>query len=42
VSPVKYEQGFYIPEENIVHRHRRGNFTSDQYPIYDVIRCKRQ
>jgi hypothetical protein len=23
VSPVKYEQGLYIPEDDILHRHRR-------------------
>jgi hypothetical protein len=27
VSPVKYELGFYIPED-ILHSHRRGNFKS--------------
>jgi hypothetical protein len=26
VSPVKYELDFYIPEENILHSHRRKNF----------------
>jgi hypothetical protein len=25
VSPVKYELGFYITEDNILHSHRRGN-----------------
>jgi hypothetical protein len=25
VSPVKYELGFYIPEDDILHGHRRGN-----------------
>jgi hypothetical protein len=25
VSPVKYELGFYIPEDDILHSHRRGN-----------------
>jgi hypothetical protein len=25
VSPVKYELGFYIPEDDILHRHRRVN-----------------
>jgi hypothetical protein len=25
VSPVKYELGFYIPEDGILHIHRRGN-----------------
>jgi hypothetical protein len=25
VSPVKYEPGFYIPEDGILHSHCRGN-----------------
>jgi hypothetical protein len=25
---VKYEQGFYIPEDGILHSHRRGNLKS--------------
>jgi hypothetical protein len=25
VSPVKYELGFYIPEDDTLHSHRRGN-----------------
>jgi hypothetical protein len=25
VSPVKYEMGFYIPEDTILHSHCRGN-----------------
>jgi hypothetical protein len=28
VSPVKYELGFYIPEDDILHSHRSGNFKS--------------
>jgi hypothetical protein len=28
VSPVKYELGFYIPEDDILHSHRRKNFKS--------------
>jgi hypothetical protein len=28
VSPVKYEMGFYIPEDGILHSHRRGNLKS--------------
>jgi hypothetical protein len=28
VSPVKYELGFYIPEDNILHGHRRENLKS--------------
>jgi hypothetical protein len=28
VSPVKYELGFYIPEDAILHSHSRGNLKS--------------
>jgi hypothetical protein len=28
VSPVKYDLGFYIPEDDILHSHRRENFKS--------------
>jgi hypothetical protein len=28
VSPVKYELGFYIPEDDILHSHRRENLIS--------------
>jgi hypothetical protein len=28
VSPVKYELGFYIPEDDILHSHRRVNLKS--------------
>jgi hypothetical protein len=31
VSPVKYEVGFYVPEDNVVHSHRRGNLKSDMF-----------
>jgi hypothetical protein len=27
MSPVKYELGFYIPEDGILHSHRRENLT---------------
>jgi hypothetical protein len=27
VSPVKYELGFYITEDAILHSHRRGNLS---------------
>jgi hypothetical protein len=29
VSPVKYELGFYIPEDDILHSHRREDLKSD-------------
>jgi hypothetical protein len=28
VSPVKYEVGFYIPEDGILHSHSRENLKS--------------
>jgi hypothetical protein len=28
VSPVKYELGFYIPEDDILHSHHRENLKS--------------
>jgi hypothetical protein len=28
VSPVKYELGFYIPEDGVLHSHRRENLKS--------------
>jgi hypothetical protein len=28
VTPVKYELGFYIPEDAILHSHRRENLKS--------------
>jgi hypothetical protein len=28
VSPVKYELGFHIPEDGILHSHRRENIKS--------------
>jgi hypothetical protein len=32
MSPVKYELGFYIPEDAILHSHRRENLKS--YKLY--------
>jgi hypothetical protein len=28
MSPVRYELGFYIPEDEILHCHRRENLSS--------------
>jgi hypothetical protein len=28
VSPVRYEMGFYIPEDTILYSHRRENLKS--------------
>jgi hypothetical protein len=36
VSPVKYELGSYIPEDGILHSHRRENLKS--YIEYTLIR----
>jgi hypothetical protein len=50
VSPVKYELEFYIPEDGILHSHRRENLESYivllsgrySYPICErvcAVRC---
>jgi hypothetical protein len=31
VSPVRYELGLYIPEESILHSHRRENLKSYKF-----------
>jgi hypothetical protein len=36
VLPVKYEQGFYIPEDDILHSHRRENLKS--YMMFIIFR----
>jgi hypothetical protein len=33
VSPVKYELGFYIPEDDILHSHRREDIKT--YILYE-------
>jgi hypothetical protein len=33
VSPVKYERGFYIPEDDILHSDRRENLKSYMFPF---------
>jgi hypothetical protein len=33
VSPVKYVLGFYIPEDDILHSHRRENLKSYMFKI---------
>jgi hypothetical protein len=38
VSPVKYELGFYIPEDGILHTHRRENLKS--YTLYNLFNWK--
>jgi hypothetical protein len=37
VSPVRYELGFYIPEDGILHSHRRENLKS--YIFSEDIGC---
>jgi hypothetical protein len=37
VSPVKYELGFYIPEDEILHSHRREKLHSYFVIIYSFI-----
>jgi Na+/H+ antiporter NhaC len=37
VSPVKYEVEFYIPEDGILHCHRRENLKSYILPILFVV-----
>jgi hypothetical protein len=37
VSPVKYELGFYIPEDGILNSHRRENLKS--YKVHLKFRC---
>jgi hypothetical protein len=43
VSPVKYELGSYIPEDDILHSHRRENLgsykTKNVMHAIDVCRC---
>jgi hypothetical protein len=34
VSPVKYKQGFYVPEDGILHSDRREKLKSYTYVIY--------
>jgi hypothetical protein len=35
VSHVKYEMGFYIPEDDVLHSHRRKNLKS--YTQYECL-----
>jgi hypothetical protein len=37
VSPVKYELGFYIPEDGILHSHCRENLKSYLVPLYGKV-----
>jgi hypothetical protein len=41
VSPVKYELGFYIPEDDILHSHRRENLKSYAHTLpFSQCACK--
>jgi hypothetical protein len=37
VSPVKYELGFYIPEDDILHSHCRENLKSYTVIVISTI-----
>jgi hypothetical protein len=47
VSPVKYELGFYIPEDDILHSHRREHLKSyisiqiAEKTTFFLIQCNR-
>jgi hypothetical protein len=34
VSPVRYELGFYNPEDDILHGHRRENLKSEIFSLF--------
>jgi hypothetical protein len=38
VFPVKYKLDFYIPEEDILHSHSRGNIKSYSVGIVRIAR----
>jgi hypothetical protein len=38
VSPVKYEMGFYIAEDDILHSHCRENLKSYKFPLRNLSR----
>jgi hypothetical protein len=37
VSPVRYELGFYIPEDGILHSHHRENLKSKK-KLWEIYR----
>jgi hypothetical protein len=39
VSPVKYELGFYIPEDDILHSHCRENLKSYSFLNHERLKC---
>jgi hypothetical protein len=36
VSPLKYELGLYIPEDDVLHSHRRENLKSYSFCWFQV------
>jgi hypothetical protein len=42
MSPVKYERGFYIPEDDILHSHSRENFKfyTESRLFKDAAKCE--
>jgi hypothetical protein len=38
MSPMRYELGFYIPEDDILHSHRRENLKS-YFPLVIYFTC---
>jgi hypothetical protein len=41
VSPVRYELGFYIPEDGILHSHRRENLRSHILYFYTHLKFQK-
>jgi hypothetical protein len=37
MSPVRYELGFYIPEDDTLHSHRRANLKSDTIREFENV-----
>jgi hypothetical protein len=37
ISPLRYELGFCIPEDGILHSHRRENLKSYQFSLDNVL-----
>jgi hypothetical protein len=37
VSPVRYELGFYIPEDDTLHTHRRENLKSYTIRVWKML-----
>jgi hypothetical protein len=38
MSPLRYELGFYILEDDILHSHRHGNFIlCNERPLFTIL-----